>query len=137
MVGTAVATCQVGGPFSRCANPSVNSCQYCARKFCERHTYVLEAIEAVCTRRRCRNKHDDLQAHMAYRDRVRQRNHAGLCGEEDCGPHPGHECSLCNGVFCDRHVRERNYPLRDGSVIIDRPVSVCGWCWQRRKVWRR
>lgn len=93
--------------------------------------------EAVCSRPRCRAKRDDLVRHMEYRDRVTQRNQAGLCGVESCGPHPGFECSLCLGLFCEAHLSERMYPFRDGWTTLERRLSVCARCWERRKVWRR
>ena len=130
-------SCGAGGRFRRCPNIPVNSCQYCGRRFCEAHTYFLGGYEAVCTRKPCRRKHDDLQLHQAYKVRIGERNRAGLCGIEGCGPHPRFECSLCRGHFCEEHISERQYPTRDGSVIINRPASVCAWCWRRRKVWRR
>lgn len=130
-------SCGAGGRFRRCHNPIVNSCQYCGRGFCEAHAYFVKGFEAVCARTRCRRKHDDMQLHMGYKARVGERNGAGLCGIEECGPHPRYECSLCRGHFCEAHISERQYPIRDGSVIINRPSSVCAWCWRRRKVWRR
>ncbi len=77
-----------------------------------------------------------MQAHMEYRRRISQRNNASLCGEDGCSPHPREQCSLCRGQFCDRHVMERMYPFREGRVVIQRPASVCAWCWARRKLWR-
>jgi hypothetical protein len=132
-----IATCQVGGRFSRCHNEAPHSCQYCGRNFCQVHTYFREEHEAVCTRTPCQRKRDDMVVHMEYRARVTQRNHAGLCGAEECGPHPGFECSLCQGLFCALHLQERMYPFRDGWVMQERRVSVCPRCWARRKVWRR
>lgn len=129
--------CQLGGRFSRCLNAPEHSCQYCGRDFCDAHTHFAEGHEAVCARKPCRVKKDDLDAHLVYRARIGQRNRAGLCGVEDCGPHPGFECSLCQGHFCAAHLSERMYPFHDGRVVIDRPASVCGHCWDRRKVWRR
>lgn len=128
--------CQLGGRFSRCPESSRNVCQYCGRAFCEAHTYHVEEHDAVCARRRCRAKHDDLASHLAYRARVAERNHVGLCGIEDCGPHPGFECSLCKGHFCGMHLHERMYPFSEGWVSIERPVSICARCWERRKIWR-
>lgn len=130
-------SCRAGGRFRRCARPPVHTCQYCGRPFCEAHSYFAEGYDAVCIRGRCRAKHDDLQRHEAYRLRVSERNRAGLCGVEGCGPHPGLECSLCRGHFCARHISDRQYPIREGYVIINRPASVCPWCWDRRKVWKR
>ena len=133
----AARPCGAGSAFRRCHQTPVNSCQYCGRPFCETHTHHIGGYEAVCTRKRCRLKHDDMQAHTEYKERVAQRNQAGLCGVEDCGPHPRTECSLCRGHFCESHIMQRMYPFRDGHVIIDKPASVCRWCWKRRKIWRR
>jgi len=132
----AAQLCQVGGRFSRCQNAPKHSCQYCGRSFCEAHCHFARGHEAVCTRKKCALKHDDLASHMAYRERVEQRNRAGLCGVEECGPHPGYECSLCHGHFCALHLKERMYPFHEGFLTIDRPVSVCPSCWERRRVWR-
>lgn len=128
--------CRLGGRFSRCNDLATETCQYCGRPFCARHTYYREGHEAVCTAARCRAKRDDLLAYLEYRRSVQVRNQAGLCGIEGCTPHPAHECSLCRGHFCGEHVRERLYPFRQGWVTVDRPVSVCARCWARRKIWR-
>ncbi len=132
----AVAQCQVGGRFSRCHNAPQHSCQYCGRRFCEVHTHFIQGHEAVCARKQCVAKEVDLRAHLQYRERVTQRNRAGLCGIEECGPHPGYECSLCKGLFCGVHLSERLYPFQDGLARFERPVSICARCWQRRKIWR-
>ena len=129
--------CQIGGRFSRCKNSAEHACQYCGRWFCETHTYHVQDHDAVCNRKRCLAKHEDLQVHTEYKRRVAERNHVGLCGIEDCGPHPGFQCSLCQGHFCGMHLHERMYPFTEGWVSIDRPVSICQACWERRKIWRR
>jgi hypothetical protein len=128
--------CQVGGRFSRCANQASETCQYCGRAFCAAHTGFTEDHEAVCSRKPCVAKRRDLDAHLAYRTRVLQRNRAGLCGIDACDPHPPFECSLCQGRFCGRHLTERLYPFRTGMVSVDRPVSICAHCWERRGIWR-
>ncbi|WP_322797298.1 hypothetical protein [Tepidiforma sp.] len=128
--------CQVGSLFARCREPAIQVCQYCARPFCSAHAYYLQDHEAVCTRKPCRARRDDLVAHLEYRRVVAARNGAGLCGIETCGPHPTMECSLCHGRFCSEHLRERLYPFRQGRVTVERPVSACARCWQRRKIWR-
>lgn len=128
--------CQIGRIFARCPNTSEHSCQYCGRSFCADHAAFVEGHEAVCSRKQCRLKREDLADHLEYRDRVEQRNRAGLCGIEGCGPHPGFECSLCHGHFCGAHLRERLYPFSAGYATIERPVSICDRCWARRKVWK-
>jgi hypothetical protein len=132
----AARACQLGGRFNRCPNAPEHDCQYCGRWFCQEHTHFVEGHEAVCARKQCRAKRDDLDDHLRYRERVEQRNHVGLCGIEECGPHPGYQCSLCRGYFCAAHLSDRMYPFHDGRVTVDKPVSVCERCWQRRKVWR-
>lgn len=133
----APSVCQLGGRFSHCSRPAVDTCQYCGKPFCDAHTYVLEGLDAVCTHKHCVAKLDDVRVHLQYRSRVFERNRAGLCGCESCGPHPSFECSLCTGSFCDSHIQERRYPFREGRIVLERPASVCDWCWNRRKIWRR
>lgn len=130
------AHCQVGGFFSRCHNPVQHTCQYCGHDFCQVHAYYVQDYEAVCTRKTCIQKRDDLASHLVYRERVEQRNRAGLCGVEDCGPHANFECSLCQGLFCGSHLSEHMYPFKQGMATVDRPVSVCARCWSRRKIWK-
>lgn len=130
--------CQLGGRFSRCKNDAVNSCQYCGRDFCESHAHVLETIEAVCARERCVRKAENMRLHNDYKAEVGGRNGSGHCGEPGCSElHPAFQCSLCQGFFCRQHLRDRMYAVQDGAVKIDRPVSVCAWCWNRRKIWSR
>ncbi len=133
----ATLSCQLGGRFSRCPNPPVQSCQYCGRHFCLDHSDYIQGSEAVCARKPCRAKREDMAVHLAYRERVEQRNRAGLCGIEDCGPHPGFQCSLCQGRFCEAHLSERTYTFFDGRSSVQRMVSVCPRCWERRKIWSR
>ena len=128
--------CQVGGRFSRCRNTAEHLCQYCGRKFCPGHAHFAQNHDEVCAREKCAAKHDDLLAHMVYKRRVAERNQVGLCGIEECGPHPGFQCSLCQGHFCGLHLTERMYPFSEGYVSIERPVSLCQRCWDRRKIWR-
>jgi hypothetical protein len=133
----ATALCQLGKRFSRCTNASIQSCQYCGRYFCRDHCHYLEGHEAVCSRKACRAKREDLAAHLVYRERVEQRNRAGLCGVEECGPHPGFQCSLCQGMFCEVHLSARTYTFHTGRSSVQRWVSVCPRCWERRKIWSR
>ena len=132
----AAVLCQVGGRFSRCPNSSRFSCQYCGRSFCDVHSYWVEDHEAVCTRKQCRLKRDDLADHTAYRAEVTRRNRAGHCGLATCETPSVFECSLCEGHFCEDHLATRMYTFRDGWSRVDRPVSVCPHCWGRRKVWK-
>lgn len=129
--------CQLGGRFSKCKAAAVETCQYCGKSACQQHLYYREGHEAVCTRKPCRAKHDDIQLHLQYKADVAKLNQSGLCGVPDCSPHPAFECSLCRGKFCSNHIRSRMYPFNNGYTVIDRPASVCDHCWARRKLWRK
>lgn len=131
------AMCELGGRFSRCQNEAVQSCQYCGRRFCRAHAFFVGGHEAVCSRRQCRAKHEDMARHLSYRTRVAERNESGRCGVEDCDANPpGASCSLCKGLFCEAHIADRMYPTYDGYRSVDRPAAVCPHCWARRKIWR-
>lgn len=130
------SVCGVGGLFSRCPEPPIDTCQYCGRGFCENHTEFRQGIDAVCAQKKCAAKIKDLLGHNVYKEDVARRNRSGLCGIEGCGPHPGNECSLCRGLFCRDHLQPRMYPFFNGYSTVDRPVSACAHCWQRRKLWR-
>jgi hypothetical protein len=132
-----VITCDVGGRFSRCPAHAIDTCQYCARPFCDEHTYHREGYDAVCLRKDCRAKHDDLQAHLVFKERARLLNSEGLCGMEACGPNTRYECALCRAAYCDAHLQSRLYPFREGRIVIEKPAPVCNRCWSRRKLWRK
>lgn len=132
------AHCELGGRFSRCKLPSEHTCQYCGRSFCARHTHYLHGYEAVCNRKECAAKQEDMAIHVEYRQEVVGKNRAHLCGEPGCAASPAtNECSLCKGHFCQAHVSERMYWLPDGFSRIERTVSVCSHCWSRRKIWQK
>ena len=131
------AACQLGGRFSRCTEAPQHRCQYCGRHFCARHSHYVEGYEAVCSRKRCVRKQEDLVVHLEYKRRVTSQNRSAICGEEGCrAVRPAFQCSLCHGHFCPDHLRERMYRFSEGWVGIDRPVSICRHCWARRKIWR-
>ena len=133
------AECQLGRRFSRCRRPSSHTCQYCARNFCDLHTYLVEGHEAVCSRKECAAKQADMVAHEAYRKAAFGRNSARLCGEPDCTSTPPamFECSLCRGHFCADHVHDRLYWTPDGLSRNERTLSLCAHCWERRKIWQK
>ncbi len=130
--------CKLGGRLRPCKQRAEHTCQYCARDFCHDHSYYVEGYEAVCTRKPCVTKHDDLQRHLGYKEEVLRRNKAGLCAEPDCeATNPAFQCSFCRGHFCPEHIQERNYAMQEGWVKVDKQVSLCAWCWGRRKVWQK
>jgi hypothetical protein len=132
------AECALGGRFSRCKRPSDHSCQYCGRNFCSDHTHYLQQHEAVCTRKECVAKQQDMLVHTEYRRLVGGRNSARLCGVEQCEERPAsYECSLCQGHFCTQHVQQRLYWTPDGLSRRERALSLCEHCWKRRKIWQR
>ena len=128
--------CQLGGRFSRCRNEALQTCQYCGRSFCHTHSYYQKDHEAVCSRKKCRIKIEDMLAHTEYELGVIQRNKIGLCGIEECGPNALGQCSLCRGRFCEEHVTFWMYPPARGEGGHSSALSVCGACWKRRKIWR-
>lgn len=124
--------CQIGGRFSRCHETASETCQYCGRPFCDGHAYFVEGHEAVCTRKGCRAKRDDLVAFEEFRVVATRRNRSGICGQEECEDRCRSECSLCHGAFCSEHVQVKTYPAANGAKV----VSTCPTCWDRRKVWK-
>jgi hypothetical protein len=134
----AMSTCEIGGRFRHCKQPAEHTCQYCGKSFCAVHAHRVEGYEAICAREACVAKDEDLKRHLEYREASTRRNRAGHCAEADCtNLHPGMTCSMCQGLFCPTHVSSRMYPVREGYVTINRPRSVCTWCWERRRVWRK
>lgn len=127
--------CEVGGFFSKCKNPASRICQFCGRRFCDLHTGRVEDHEEICNRETCMKKDADLQVHVEYRARVTQRNSVGLCGVEECEFRSMFQCSLCRGAFCESHLQDRRYRFSEGWAMIERPVSICARCWERRKIW--
>ncbi len=132
----AAGACQVGGRFSRCQSIPQHVCQYCGRQFCAEHSHYVEGHEAVCSRKRCREKHEDLTRHFEYRGRAEQLNRAGLCGVDGCNTRHVFQCSLCKSQFCEAHLSSRRYGFGDAPTRYERWVSVCSRCWDRRRVWR-
>ena len=131
------AVCEIRRGLRRCGRAAVELCQYCGQRFCDEHKHFVGGFDAVCSRKRCRTKKDEMDQHLAYREGVERRNRVGLCGEEGCGPHPKDECSLCLGLFCSEHVRAKVYPFWDDGRRVMRPASVCAHCYARRKLWGR
>lgn len=130
------ATCRLGGIFSKCKNDAYQACQYCGRSFCDLHSYYEKDHEAVCSRKKCRAKIDDMLAQRQYQAGIAKNNQKGLCGIDECGPSTVAQCSLCRGRFCEEHVMFRMYPPGRGEGARDRAVSACDSCWARRKIWR-
>ena len=103
---------------------------------CEEHAYVLEGYDAVCVRRACTAKHDDLPGHHEYVRGVRLRNRDGFCGFESCSYSPSFDCSKCGGRFCLRCLSDELYPSAHPGQDAEMAI-VCAHCWDRRTIWSK
>ena len=133
----AAGGCELGGRLRRCARPPANTCQYCARPFCQDHAHLLEGYEAVCARKPCVAKQDDLRAHLGHMRGVRLRNREGRCGVEGCANAHGFDCEKCGARFCLGHLADRLYPAAPNSGEAAAMACVCAHCWGRREIWSR
>lgn len=129
--------CQIGRVFRRCHRPPVAVCQYCGRDFCGLHTGVRAGEDEICARPICREKHDDLKAHLAYRDAATERSNRGFCGFPECVQPRSGQCSKCHALFCDAHLQDREETFRQGMAQLKRPVCVCDHCAARIKLWAK
>lgn len=129
--------CQLGRIFRRCHSPSIGACQYCGRYFCESHGESLENGEEICSRPRCQAKHVDVREHQVYREAAQARSALGFCAVEGCERPRWGQCSRCSALYCQGHLHEKMGVFRQGSVAIERPVSLCDHCLARRKLWAR
>jgi hypothetical protein len=131
-------TCQLKKrPFSVCGADSIGLCQYCARRFCNKHGEVLDDGQEICTRRFCIAKRNDLVRHLAYRADVLGRNEQRLCGIDACGNALTAQCVRCKGYYCGRHVGPREELVLENQVRVRRSASLCQHCWARRPIWLR
>jgi hypothetical protein len=129
--------CQNGRIFRRCHAPAVATCQYCGRDFCDLHTGMRADGNEICARPICREKHDDLKAHLEYRAAAVARSARGFCAVPDCDNRRAGQCSKCTALFCDDHLRDRYETIRQGTLVLKRPVSLCDHCGARLKLWSK
>lgn len=129
--------CQIGRIFHRCHEPASATCQYCGRDFCTAHTGMRLQGEEVCSRELCREKHEDLKAHLVYRDAAIARSNRGFCAVDQCTRPRAGQCSKCQALYCDEHLRDRLETLRQGMGSVKRPVSLCDHCGARLKLWSK
>jgi hypothetical protein len=137
---TLIETCQVKTSlFATCGDEKAAVCQYCARRFCQRHGSVFADDEGirqeVCTRKVCVAKRDDLLRHYLYRDAVSRRNDRRACGIETCAADLAAQCVRCKGLFCEDHVRKREETVFENQVKVPRLANLCQHCWARRPIW--
>jgi hypothetical protein len=129
--------CQIGGMFHRCHEPVVAVCQYCGRDFCSQHTGLRAGGDEVCSRPICLQKHEDLKAHMTYRADAIDRSNRGFCAVPDCTNPRAGQCSKCHALYCEEHLRDRIESVRQGMLVLKRPVSLCDHCGARLKLWAK
>lgn len=130
-----VTTCEIRQRFRACGQPGIAICQYCGRSFCKEHGGRLADGQEICSRSTCQRKWEDLERHFVYREAVAVRNRERLCGHEDCGKRPSGQCSKCQGLFCLRHLEERQIAEGRGAVRARLRSSLCGHCLKRRDLW--
>ena len=132
-----VTTCEFRRLFRTCGQPGIAICQYCGSTFCTRHGTRLAEGQEICARSTCQRKKADLEQHFVYKEDVVRRNRERLCGEADCEQRPGGQCSKCSGLFCLRHVENRQIEERRGAASVRVRSSVCGHCFKRRSLWSK
>ena len=129
--------CVHGRFFSRCRLPAVGTCQFCGRSYCSRHGRAEPPDSQVCARERCHAKEADLLVHDVFRERALLRNRHGFCGMDGCLGERAGQCSKCQAVFCEDHLRNGNETVRQGLVRFTRPAAFCEHCYRRRKLWAK
>lgn len=128
--------CELKRRFRVCGARANGLCQYCGRAFCPEHGWRLDDGQEICSRSVCRRKKEDLEQHFAYKEAVGKRNQRQLCGS-DCEERPAGECSKCGGLYCYRHLEERELEQRRGSTVVRVRGSLCRHCNKRRRLWSR
>lgn len=135
MVRAIEGTCTVSIGLLRgaCERDAIASCVYCGRAFCETHGKRGADHTDACSRRSCRRKQSDVQAHLEWKQRVDESNRASVCAREGCGERMRHRCSRCHLMFCAEHIRG----MRIISISSGRQARglVCEHCRGRRKIW--
>lgn len=130
-----ITSCEFRRRFRRCGQPGIAICQYCGRSFCGQHGSRLADGQEICRRPICRRKRADLEQHFAYKESVARRNHERLCGNANCGQPPAGQCSKCQGLFCIRHLGQRELEERRSGAVARVRGSLCRHCRWRRVVW--
>ncbi len=132
-----VMTCQVRRRFRTCGQSGVATCQYCGRTFCDEHGSRLADGQEICSRSTCQQKKAELERHFLYKEVVAVRNSEQLCGVASCDQRIAAQCSKCRGLFCLRHLEERELEKRRGSSVTRQMGSLCRHCDKRRRLWAR
>ena len=132
-----VTNCEIRVRFRGCGRAGIAVCQYCGRTFCDEHGDRLEDGQEICGRSTCQRKKEDLEQHGIYKGAVAERNRQRLCGFGDCGDGASGQCSKCQGLFCLRHLEEREIAERRDAVSVRLRVSLCRHCLKRRAIWAK
>jgi len=130
-----VTSCEVRQRFRNCGQPGIAICQYCGQSFCAQHGARLADGQEICSRSTCQRKKADLERHFAYKEGVGRRNEERRCGEADCDEWPGGQCSKCGGLFCPRHLEQREVEQRRSATTTRVRGSLCRHCRKRRNLW--
>jgi len=112
-------------------------CQYCGRDFCEVHGVTLDDGQEICLRSRCQEKRVDVERFFAYKERVAERNRSRRCGEPACERQAALQCSKCQGLFCGRHLEEREVEEGRGLATVRVRAVLCPYCQGRLPLWSR
>ena len=136
MVRAPEGTCSHGGGLLRrgCGREAVGSCVYCGRMFCAAHGRRGADYADTCSRRPCRAKLRDVEAHVKWKQQVGQSNRVAVCAREQCSERMRHRCSRCHLMFCEEHVRLVRAPTGRSTRRMARTL-ICGHCFDRRRLW--
>ena len=129
--------CELKRGLFTCGAEAVGLCQYCGRRFCAKHTELIEEHQEICTRKFCVAKRQDLLKHLAYKDAVFGRNEEKRCGTAGCRRDMSGRCVRCRGYFCGYHVEVRQETVLQNRVRVPRRATLCQHCWDRRPIWLR
>jgi hypothetical protein len=110
---------------------------YCGEPFCEHHGKRGADYADVCDRRECVAKQRDVEAHIAWRQRVLLVfNRVSVCALESCDQRMRHECSRCRVMFCADHVKEMDVADRSTRPPQRSRALVCAHCAERASIWK-
>lgn len=119
-----------------CGRDAIALCVYCGAPFCEQHGERHPDYVDVCSRRRCRQKYVDVQAHHEFIEKRRHANRVAVCAHEGCQERMRHRCARCLLEFCVEHVRQQDVSDPADPRRTKTKALVCEHCQARRKLWR-
>ena len=116
---------------------AIGRCLYCGRRFCPNHGSRYEDGTEICWRPICQDKRTELPRYQEYRLVVQGRNSSQSCGAYGCEGGIEKQCSRCQGLFCALHATPRHETVYVGRRSRQRYLSLCSYCWDRRKIWNK